>query len=225
MSSEEDEGLGLYWEISISLLAAATGYFLIYIKDKIELQRTATRDKMIDLLEVKLRDFLWPLYFRLHELTKTGKYFSMKELLDWNKAIFEIFEEHIYSEADQATLQKAIDYMKIFHEWRRSKESKEYFPFEEALDLRKHIQNKTSEEQEKYNILLGESTANLLQKYRSKLLKRNQSLDLTNVNEEIIYPTDEPVAPTSAAQAASDVPLSPHGQEEIAIDINEENEE
>jgi hypothetical protein len=183
MSDEEQPlGIDLYWSILITFSAGALGYLLSYFREKSQYKARLKKQKVTNLLETRLREFYWPLYLRLEELYQVGKTFSRSEMIKWNESIFEIIYSKIYLGAEQKLVQSAIAYMRIFSEWERSKEGVEYFPFDELAKFLSEIQEKTSIEQERYNMMIGESTNNIIQ------VRKNSIIAIPEAKENIIHP-------------------------------------
>jgi hypothetical protein len=171
----------LVLDLAITIGSGLAGYLINYFRERLHLKDEEQIERTIDLLESRLKYFLWPLYFRFEEMNDLGYSFTEKELVEWNKKVFRILHTHIHLISQIQTVKLTIKYIRTFNEWRVSGKNRHYFPFNIATEFHHHLQKVTSKEQERYNSLIGESTDKILHRYQpisqlSSILKKIENV-------------------------------------------------
>lgn len=145
----------VYLSFIVAITSAVAGYLASYLKQKFRIKDEKQIEKTITVLEVKLKNFLWPLYFQFEQLVELGHILNEKQLLNYNKQIFQILHSDMHLIGENETVIIAVKYIKAFNTWRVSGQTQESFPFDEAKLFHTHLKEKTNIEQNRYNSLIG----------------------------------------------------------------------
>lgn len=139
----------------VVLVSGTIGVLLSLLKQKFQVKDEQQLQKTIQLLEGRLKHFLWPLYFKLEQLVDLGFVLTERQIIDINKHIFRVLHTHIHLIGEQETVIKVMTYINSFNVWRTSGDNKSKFPFSDARSLHRHIHFRVKKEQERYNDLIG----------------------------------------------------------------------
>lgn len=145
----------VYIQFIVAVLSAVGGYLISFLKQKFRIKDEKQIEKTIEVSEIKLKNFLWPLYFKFEQLVELGHILNEKELLDYNKEIFQILHRDMHLIGENETVIIALKYIKAFNSWRVSGETRETFPFTDVKLFHTHLKEKTNREQTRYNSLIG----------------------------------------------------------------------
>ena|SRR3989338_3682366 len=172
MVSSEEKG-DIIGNIIVTVIVGIGGYLVSYFQEKWRTRKDAQTEKVIDILEKRLKDLLIPLWIRLEDFCAYGEGFDTSSLIVWTNNFLQILRDNIYLSDDQQIILYYCSLVREYTEWKKVKGD---FPFKIFFEFYIYIYDKCSVSKQQFNSLIGQKSETVIRRICGNTLTQRSSL-------------------------------------------------